>query len=95
MQPLSRRLSDNGLRWWTSFAALLPVAALGAIVAVLAFHASVHLHSAGLAGGLGPLAVGLAAARFGLSWALTGLVLVPLVILLGGLRGRDAEEEGA
>jgi phosphate transport system permease protein len=39
LQPLTRRLSDNGLRWWTGFAALLPVAALGAIVAVLAIKA--------------------------------------------------------
>jgi phosphate transport system permease protein len=39
LQPLARRVSDNGLRWWTGFAALLPLAALGAIVAVLAFKA--------------------------------------------------------
>ncbi len=38
--------------------------------------------AAGLAGGLGPLAVGLTAQGFGLSWALTGLVVVPVVVLL-------------
>ena len=38
--------------------------------------------AAGLAGGLGPLAVGLVAQGFGLSWALAGLVLVPLAVLL-------------
>ena len=38
--------------------------------------------AAGLAGGLGPLAVGLTAEGFGLSWALTGLVVVPVVVLL-------------
>jgi FSR family fosmidomycin resistance protein-like MFS transporter len=37
--------------------------------------------AAGLAGGLGPLAVGLAAQEFGLGWALAGLVVVPLVVL--------------
>ena len=44
--------------------------------------------AAGLAGGLGPLAVGLAAEEFGLSWALTGLVVVPLAVLL--VPGRSA-----
>ena len=38
--------------------------------------------AAGLAGGLGPLAVGLVAQGFGLSWALAGLVVVPLLVLL-------------
>ena len=38
--------------------------------------------AAGLAGGLGPLAVGLAAQAFGLSWALAGLVVVPVAVLL-------------
>ena len=37
--------------------------------------------AAGLAGGLGPLAVGLAAQAFGLPWALGGLAVVPAVIL--------------
>jgi FSR family fosmidomycin resistance protein-like MFS transporter len=37
--------------------------------------------AAGLAGGLGPLAVGLIAERAGLSWALGVLAVVPLVIL--------------
>jgi FSR family fosmidomycin resistance protein-like MFS transporter len=44
--------------------------------------AAVTLSSAaGLAGGLGPLAVGLTAQAFGLGWALAGLVVVPLVVL--------------
>jgi MFS transporter, FSR family, fosmidomycin resistance protein len=38
--------------------------------------------AAGLAGGLGPLAVGLVAQSFGLSWALAGLVIVPVAVLL-------------
>ena len=38
--------------------------------------------AAGLAGGLGPLAVGLAAQAFGLSWALAGLAVVPVAVLL-------------
>jgi len=38
--------------------------------------------AAGLAAGLGPLAVGLAAQGFGLSWALAGLVVVPVAVLL-------------
>ncbi|MGO9080685.1 MAG: MFS transporter [Streptosporangiaceae bacterium] len=40
--------------------------------------------AASLVGGLGPLAVGLAAQRAGLGWALTGLAVVP-VVLLGAL----------
>ena len=39
--------------------------------------------AAGLAGGIGPLAVGLIAGRFGLSWALAGLAVVPVAILAG------------
>ena len=48
--------------------------------------------AAGLAGGLGPLAVGLAAKEFGLSWALAGLVVVPVLVLLvsAGARSRAA-----
>ncbi len=46
--------------------------------------------AAGLAGGLGPLAVGLVAQGFGLSWALAGLVLVPLAVLL--IPGRARRE---
>jgi FSR family fosmidomycin resistance protein-like MFS transporter len=38
--------------------------------------------AAGLAGGLGPLAVGLAAQGLGLSWALAGLAVVPVAVLL-------------
>ena len=38
--------------------------------------------AAGLAGGLGPLTVGLVAQWVGLSWALAGLVVVPVAILL-------------
>jgi FSR family fosmidomycin resistance protein-like MFS transporter len=46
--------------------------------------------AAGLAGGLGPLAVGLVAQGFGLSWALAGLVMVPVAVLLvsAGARSR-------
>jgi FSR family fosmidomycin resistance protein-like MFS transporter len=39
--------------------------------------------AAGLAGGLGPLAVGLIAQAFGLPWALAGLVIVPVAVLAG------------
>ena len=45
--------------------------------------------AAGLAGGLGPLAVGLVAQSFGLSWALAGLVLVPVAVLLVPGRNRS------
>ena len=46
--------------------------------------------AAGLAGGLGPLAVGLIAEAFGLSWALAVLVVVPAAVLAGsGPLGRD------
>jgi hypothetical protein len=38
--------------------------------------------AAGLAGGLGPLAVGLMAWAFGLPWAMAGLAAVPLVVLV-------------
>jgi FSR family fosmidomycin resistance protein-like MFS transporter len=48
--------------------------------------------AAGLAGGLGPLAVGLVAEQFGLVWALAGLVVVPVAILLGSA-GRRAGGE--
>ena len=48
--------------------------------------------AAGLAGGLGPLAVGLVAEQFGLVWALAGLVVVPAAILLGSA-GRRAGGE--
>jgi FSR family fosmidomycin resistance protein-like MFS transporter len=49
--------------------------------------------AAGMAGGLGPLAVGLAAQSFGLSRALSVLAVVPVVILAGSLltRGRQRE----
>ncbi len=40
--------------------------------------------AAGLLGGAGPLVVGFAAQRFGLTWALTGLAAAPLCVL-GGL----------
>jgi MFS transporter, FSR family, fosmidomycin resistance protein len=39
--------------------------------------------AAGLVGGLGPLSVGLIAGRFGLSWALAGLAVVPVAVLAG------------
>lgn len=42
--------------------------------------------AAGLAGGLGPLAVGLIAEAFGLAWALAGLVVVPVAVLLVSTR---------
>jgi MFS transporter, FSR family, fosmidomycin resistance protein len=45
--------------------------------------------AAGLAGGLGPLVVGLAAGAFGLTWALTCLVVVPVAVLLVPGRGRS------
>jgi MFS transporter, FSR family, fosmidomycin resistance protein len=45
--------------------------------------------AAGLAGGLGPLAVGLAAQAFGLPWALGGLAIVPAVILAGSAVSRS------
>jgi MFS transporter, FSR family, fosmidomycin resistance protein len=50
--------------------------------------------AAGLAGGLGPLAVGLVAQSFGLSWALAGLVLVPVAVLLVPGRGRPTARSG-
>jgi MFS transporter, FSR family, fosmidomycin resistance protein len=45
--------------------------------------------AAGLAGGLGPLAVGLIAGAFGLTWALAGLVVVPVAVLAGSRRPRE------
>ena len=50
--------------------------------------------AAALAGGLGPLTVGLIAQAFGLSWALTVLVVVPVAVLAGsagasGAAGRE------
>jgi FSR family fosmidomycin resistance protein-like MFS transporter len=47
--------------------------------------------AAALAGGLGPLAVGLIAQAFGLSWALAVLVVVPVAVLAGsaGPAGRE------
>ena len=44
--------------------------------------------AAGLAGGLGPLAVGVTAQAFGLEWALAGLVVVPVVVLGLSATGR-------
>ena len=38
--------------------------------------------AAGLAGGLGPLAVGLLAQQFGLSWAMAALVVAPVIMLM-------------
>ena len=48
--------------------------------------------AAGLAGGLGPLAVGLIAQGFGLSWALAGLVVVPVAVLLVPAGVRSARD---
>ena len=50
--------------------------------------------AAGLAGGLGPLAVGLMAQSFGLSWALAGLALVPVAVLLVPGRGAPGARSG-
>jgi len=47
--------------------------------------------AAGLAGGLGPLAVGLVAQGFGLSWALAWLVVVPVTVLLIPGRARSPD----
>jgi MFS transporter, FSR family, fosmidomycin resistance protein len=47
--------------------------------------------AAALAGGLGPLAVGLIAGTFGLSWALAGLVVVPVAVLAGSVRAGQAD----
>ena len=44
--------------------------------------------AAALAGGLGPLAVGLIAQAFGLSWALAVLVVVPVAVLAGSAGAR-------
>ena len=38
--------------------------------------------AAGLLGGLGPLAVGLLAQRFGLTWAVASLAIAPAVVLI-------------
>jgi len=50
--------------------------------------------AAAMAGGLGPLAVGLIAEAFGLSWALAVLVIVPVAVLAGtaGTAARGARE---
>jgi FSR family fosmidomycin resistance protein-like MFS transporter len=48
--------------------------------------------AAGMAGGLGPLAVGLIANAFGLPWALAGLIVVPVAIL--ALSATAAPEAG-
>ena len=49
--------------------------------------------AAGMAGGLGPLAVGLAAEWFGLSRALAVLTVVPVVVLVGSLVRRRRPRE--
>jgi MFS transporter, FSR family, fosmidomycin resistance protein len=53
--------------------------------------------AAALAGGLGPLTVGLIAGAFGLSWALAVLVVVPVAVLAGsaGARGSRADAAGS
>jgi FSR family fosmidomycin resistance protein-like MFS transporter len=48
--------------------------------------------AAGVAGGLGPLVVGLLAQRFGLGWAMASLCLVPLAMLAGGSGDRPPDE---
>jgi MFS transporter, FSR family, fosmidomycin resistance protein len=56
---------------------------------------AVSLGSAsGLAGGLGPVAVGLLAQHFGLSWAMAFLALVPVALLAAPARRRPAEGGG-
>ncbi len=56
---------------------------------------AVSLGSAsGLVGGLGPLAVGLLAEHFGLSWALALLVLVPVAMLAAPARRQPTAEGG-
>jgi MFS transporter, FSR family, fosmidomycin resistance protein len=50
--------------------------------------------AAGLAGGLGPLAVGLVAGRFGLSWALACLAFVPVAVLVGSAGAGRAKQSG-
>jgi FSR family fosmidomycin resistance protein-like MFS transporter len=50
--------------------------------------------AAGLAGGLGPLAVGLAAQAFGLGWALAGLAAVPVAVLAVSATARPGAAEG-
>ena len=47
--------------------------------------------AAGLVGGLGPLAVGLSAEAFGLSWALAVLVVVPVAVLAGSARAGSGQ----
>ena len=49
--------------------------------------------AAGMAGGLGPLAVGLIADAFGLPWALAGLVAVPLAVLAGTAAAGPGRQE--
>ncbi len=44
--------------------------------------------AASLAGGLGPLAVGVAAGAFGLPWALAGLTIVPVIVAFGAGHAR-------
>jgi MFS transporter, FSR family, fosmidomycin resistance protein len=49
--------------------------------------------AAGLAGGLGPLAVGLIAGAFGLSWAMAVLVVVPAAVLAGSAAAGPMDPE--
>jgi MFS transporter, FSR family, fosmidomycin resistance protein len=56
---------------------------------------AVSLGSAsGLVGGLGPLAVGLLAQHFGLTWAMASLALVPVALLAVPARRRPRGDEG-
>jgi MFS transporter, FSR family, fosmidomycin resistance protein len=50
--------------------------------------------AAALAGGLGPLAVGLIAQAFGLSWALAVLVVVPVAVLAGSAGASGSRGSG-
>jgi FSR family fosmidomycin resistance protein-like MFS transporter len=51
--------------------------------------------AAGMAGGLGPLAVGLLANGFGLPWALAGLTVVPVAVLALSATARPGATEDA
>ncbi len=50
--------------------------------------------AAGLAGGLGPLAVGVLAENFGLNWAMAALCLVPAAMLTAPVRSRPGSGPG-
>ena len=51
--------------------------------------------ASGLAGALGPLAVGVLAERFGLSWAMAALCIVPVLMLAVPAARRRAPDGGS